>query len=183
MGVISDQLYGTFKKNLESVNGVCVRSKKADLGKAMAALLKENGYKDTCIAMTPLFKEAGVVGVLESEGIRTYTDHIRKNQETVKGGISEAQYAIAALGSLIQGRDVIDERITATLSEFYIGVIKGSSIVNEYDDIFDILCEMDEVPNFFGFITGPSRTADIECVSTVGVHGPLKLCAIVVEDE
>ena len=69
------------------------------------------------------------------------------------------------------------------MSEYYIGVVKGSTIVAEYDDMFDILCALPELPNYVGFVTGPSRTADIECVGTVGVHGPLQLMAIVVDDE
>lgn len=76
-----------------------------------------------------------------------------------------------------------DGRIVATMSEYYIGIIKGSLIVPTYDDMFDILSAMPLLPNYIGFITGPSRTADIECVATVGVHGPIDVCIIVVEDE
>ena len=65
----------------------------------------------------------------------------------------------------------------------YIGVVKGSTIKAEYDDMWDALCELPELPNYVGFVTGPSRTADIECVGTVGVHGPLQLMAVVVDDE
>ena len=49
--------------------------------------------------------------------------------------------------------------------------------------MFDILSEMKTIPNYVGFITGPSRTADIECVGTVGVHGPIEVTTIVVDDE
>ena len=49
--------------------------------------------------------------------------------------------------------------------------------------MFDILSEMQKLPNYVGFITGPSRTADIECVGTVGVHGPIEVSIIVVDDE
>lgn len=132
---------------------------------------------------TPLMKEAGVINALEEAGIKVYTDHIRLNAEKVKGGVSESQFGIANLGTMVQARDVIDERIVSTMSEYYIGIIKGSMIVPEYDDMFDIISGWPEMPNFVGFVTGPSRTADIECVSTVGVHGPLQLSIVVVDDE
>ena len=183
MNLFTDELYERFKKNLEAVNGTCVRASKATLGKAIADVFTEAGIADACIAQTPLLQEAGVVDALKNAGIQTYTDHIRLNAETVKGGVSENQYAIADLGTLVQGRDVIDERTVATMSEYYVGVIKGSAILAEYDDMFDVLAELPEMPNFVGFITGPSRTADIECVSTVGVHGPIRLTAVVVDDE
>jgi L-lactate dehydrogenase complex protein LldG len=100
----------------------------------------------------------------------------------VRGGVSENQYAIAELGTLVQAHDGVDERIAATASEFYVGVVRGSAVVEQYDDMFDLLCGLPELPNFVGFMTGPSRT-DIECVTTVGVHGPIQLAAVVVDDE
>ena len=72
--------------------------------------------------------------------------------------------------------------MTAGMSEYYIGVVRLSTIVEDYDAMFDQLCAMEELPSFVGFITGPSRTADIECVSTVGVHGPLALSILVIAD-
>lgn len=183
MNKITDELYERFKKNLEGVNGTCARASRADLGKAVAGIFTEAGIPDTCIVETPLMKEGGVIPALEEAGIKVYTDHIRLNAETVKGGVSEGQYGIADLGTMVQARDDIDERIVATMPEYYIGILKGSSIVPEYDDMFDILADLPEMPNFVGFVTGPSRTADIECVSTVGVHGPLQLSIVVVDDE
>ncbi len=183
MNNFTDELYERFKTNLEGVNGTCVRASKATLGKAIAEVFKEAGIPDACVADTPLFKEAGVAEALKEAGIEVYTDHIRLHAETAKGGVTENQYAIADLGSMLQGRDNVDDRIIATMSEYYIGVVKGSTIVPEYDDMFDLLGSLPEIPNFIGFITGPSRTADIECVSTVGVHGPIRLTAVVVDDE
>ena len=183
MSKITDELYERFKKNLESVNGNCVRVSKQDLGKTIADIYTAAGIPDVCIPETPLLQEAGVVATLEAAGIQVYTDHIRLHAETVKGGLSEVHYGIADLGTLVQASTNVDGRIVATMSEYYIGVVKGSTILPEYDDMFDALCALPELPNYIGFVTGPSRTADIECVSTVGVHGPLKLTAIVVDDE
>ena len=102
--------------------------------------------------------------------------------ETAKGGITEVQCGIADLGSVLQLGDDVDARMAAGMSEYYIGVVRLSTIVDDYDAMFDKLCAMEELPSFVGFITGPSRTADIECVSTVGVHGPLKLSILVIAD-
>jgi len=182
MNQFTDALYEKFKTNLEAVNGTCVRCSKENLGKTVAEVFKDADIYDACIAETPLLTEAGVAEALKEAGMDVFTDHIRLHGETVKGGVSENQYAIADLGTMVQGRDVIDERIVATMSEYYIGIVKGSTILNEYDDMFDVLAGLPEMPGFVGFITGPSRTADIECVSTVGVHGPIRLTAVVVDD-
>lgn len=165
------------------MNGSCVRTSKQELGKAVAGIFTEAGIPDTCLVETPLLSEGGVIEALKAAGIQVYTDHIRLHAETAKGGISQVHYGIADLGTLVQASTDVDPRIVATMSEYYIGIVKGSTIVPEYDDMFDVLCQLPEIPNFVGFVTGPSRTADIECVSTVGVHGPLRLTAIVVDDE
>ena len=172
MKSITDDLYESFKKNLESVNGNCMRTPKAKLGKVITELFKEHNVDSVSLFESPMLKEAGVISSLQQNGITVHTDHIRLHAETDKGGLSEAQHGIAELGTIV-----------ATMSEYYIGVVKGSTIVPTYDDMFDILSGMKKIPNFVGFITGPSRTADIECVGTVGVHGPIEVSIVIVDDE
>ncbi len=178
----TDALYERFKANLEAVNGECSVAAKADAGKVVADLFRAKGIKTTCVAETDFLREIGIVPALKDAGVEVFTDHIRLHAETAQGGISEAQYGIADLGSIMQVGDEIDARIVATMSADYIGILKESTIVDDYDAMFDVLCDLPELPNFVGFITGPSRTADIECVSTVGVHGPLRLSIVIIQD-
>lgn len=178
----TDVLYERFKTNLEAVNGECYAASKADAAKVVAELFRDKGVKQTCVAETDFLRELGIVPALREAGIEVFTDHIRKNIETAAGGITEVQYGIADLGSVMQVGDEIDARICATAAADYIAIVRESTIVDDYDAMFDTLCALPELPNFVGFITGPSRTADIECVSTVGVHGPLRLYAVVVQD-
>lgn len=178
----TDALFERFKTNLEAVNGECSLAAGADAAKVVADLFKAKGLKTACVAETGYLQELGIVPALKEAGIEVFTDHIRLHAETAQGGISEVQYGIADLGSVMQVGDEVDARIVATMSEDYVAIIKGSTIVEDYDAMFDTLCSLPELPNFVGFITGPSRTADIECVTTVGVHGPLRLYALVVTD-
>jgi len=176
------ELFETYSKNLAGVNGTAYLTTKGELGKTIADLFVAQGLKTVCVAETPLLKEAKVVEALKNAGVEVFTDHIRLHAETAQGGIAEAAYAVASLGSMLQVGDAVDARIVATMSEDFFGIIKASTIVEDYDAMFDVISEMKDMPNFVGWITGPSRTADIECVSTVGVHGPLRLSAIVLED-
>lgn len=178
----TDALYERFKTNLAAVNGECSLAVKADAAKVVADLFREKGLKTTCVAETDFLRELGIVPALKEAGIEVFTDHIRLHAETAQGGISEAQYGIADLGSILQVGDEVDARIVATMAEDYVGIVKESTIVDDYDAMFDLLCGLPELPNFVGFITGPSRTADIECVSTVGVHGPLRLSIVIIQD-
>ena len=100
MGRMPDELYESFKSNLEKVDGKCFRASKDTLAETLTGLFKKLDIKDTCIAETPLLKEAGVAEALKNAGIEVFTDHIRLHAETAKGGISENQYGIAELGTM-----------------------------------------------------------------------------------
>ena len=178
----TDALYERFKANLEAVNGECSLAAKADAGQVVADLFQAKGIKTACVAETDFLREIGIVPALREAGVEVFTDHIRLHAETAQGGISEAQYGVADLGSILQVGDEIDARIVATMSADYFGILKESTIVDDYDAMFDVICALPEMPNFVGFVTGPSRTADIECVSTVGVHGPLRLSIVIIQD-
>ncbi len=177
------ELYETFQKGLTSVAGECYLAKKADLGAALVKVFQEKDTQDVAIVETALLKEAGVVEALKGAGIKVDTDHIRKNAPDDKGGVTEADYGIANLGSLVQMKDNIDNRIVETVADVYVGIVKLSQIVDNFDTMIDIMADTKPFPKFAGIITGPSRTADIECVGTVGVHGPRQYSVIVVEDE
>ena len=177
------ELYETFQKGLTSVAGECYLAKKADVAATLVKIFQEKDVKDVALVETPLLKEAGAADALKAAGIKTDTDHFRKNAPYDKGGVTEADYGVANLGSLVQMKDDIDDRIVEIVEDVYVGIIKLSKIVDDFDSMIDIMAETKPFPKFAGIITGPSRTADIECVSTVGVHGPRQYAVIVVEDE
>ncbi|WP_301860559.1 lactate utilization protein C [uncultured Megasphaera sp.] len=176
------ELYETFKAGLTSVAGECYLASKADLGAALVKIFQEKDTQEVAIVESPMLKEAGVVSVLKDAGIKVDTDHIRKTAPFDKGGVTEADYGIANLGSLVQMKDDVDDRIVETVADVYVGIIKLSKIVDNFDTMIDIMADTKPFPKFAGIITGPSRTADIECVGTVGVHGPRQYSVVVVED-
>jgi len=64
-------------------------------------------------------------------------------------------------------------------------VLKASEVVAVYEDGWDRLRETygrNALPRAVNFITGPSRTADIEQTSQLGAHGPRRLHGLLVED-
>ena len=125
MGAV-DALYERFEKNLQAVNGNSWLANKADAAGIIANAYKEAGIGTACICVTPFLEELGVVKALSDAGIEVFTDHIRLHAETAKGGVSEAECAIADLGSVVQLSDDIDGRIVAIMPEYYIGVVKLS---------------------------------------------------------
>ena len=68
MNKITDELYERFKKNLESVNGTCVRTSKENLGKAVAGIFTEAGIPDTCIVRS--WKREELSARLKKQGLK-----------------------------------------------------------------------------------------------------------------
>jgi L-lactate dehydrogenase complex protein LldG len=176
------ELYEMFQKGLASVAGECCLASKADLAAVLVEIFRKKDTQEVAIVESPLLKDTGVVSALKAAGIKTDTDYIRKNAPDDKGGVTEADYGIANLGSLVQMKDDVDDRIVETVADVYVGIVKLSKIVDTFDTMIDIMAETKPFPKFAGIITGPSRTADIECVGTVGVHGPRQYSVVVVKD-
>ncbi len=177
------ELFERFREKLTGVSGECYVAAPGELVPLIQKIFAEKQIGSVSIYESPIMKEVGLVKALEDGGCTVHTDHIRKNAETDKAGITEFQYGIAELGTLVQTQQDADGRIASTLVDIQIALLKSSQILADLDAMVDMLAGLPEIPSFVGFVTGPSRTADIECVSTVGVHGPLELVAIVVDDE
>ena len=94
-------------------------------------------------------------------------------------GISNAQAGIAETGTL--GLDSARERprLVSLVPPVHIAIINASSIVETLGDALTLLQKDKEISPAITFITGPSRTADIELTMAIGVHGPRELYVIV----
>jgi L-lactate dehydrogenase complex protein LldG len=93
-------------------------------------------------------------------------------------GISTAQAAIAESGTLILDSACERHRLVSLVPPVHIAIINASAIVATLADALTLL-QQKEISPAITFITGPSRTADIELTLTIGVHGPQELYVIV----
>ncbi|NLL17460.1 MAG: LUD domain-containing protein [Clostridia bacterium] len=95
-------------------------------------------------------------------------------------GIAEGDLAIADTGTIVQDATDVEKRYVTTLPELNILLVRTTAIVADMEEAFARL-RPGRIP-FLAFITGPSRTADIERVLTLGVHGPEWLHVICVDE-
>lgn len=98
-------------------------------------------------------------------------------------GFTTAEYGIADTGTLMVDCPSEELRLATMVSEFHVCLLPKSKIrANTYAVEKMMLTRMTKAPNYMAFITGPSRTADIERVLSIGVHGPLELHILLLED-
>jgi len=91
-------------------------------------------------------------------------------------GISQMQWALADTGTLVQDSSAIEERLVSSLTTIHIAIAPTAGLLPDMPTLLSKVHPKDCA--YLAMITGPSRTADIERVLTIGVHGPERLIII-----
>ena len=115
--------------------------------------------------------------------IALVTDNLRNHGNGIHVGLTFADFGIAETGTLVINSDSEEKRLTTMISDVHVAVLPVSNIRETALDMADELESLISKPSSYtAFITGPSRTADIERVLAIGVHGPLELHIVLLEN-
>jgi L-lactate utilization protein LutC len=96
-------------------------------------------------------------------------------------GITGVAHAIAETGTLVMATSPNDPRSISLLPPVHIAVVGQSQIVPDLFDLFALLeAGKENLPSCLSFITGPSKTGDIELKLVTGVHGPGEVHVVIV---
>ena len=91
-------------------------------------------------------------------------------------GITGCFAAVAETGTLAMLSGPDTPASMALLPETHIAVVPESRILAHMEDVFALLRhERGTPPRALNFISGPSRTADIEQTLVIGAHGPYRV--------
>ena len=89
-------------------------------------------------------------------------------------GFTLADYAIADTGTLVLNAGPNRHRLASLALPHHVAIVSKTKILAAHEAAIAALTDRTTV-----FITGPSRTADIEGVIVRGIHGPRKLWVII----
>ncbi len=103
-------------------------------------------------------------------------------------GITGADYAIAETGSVVVLPRRGLSRLVSVVPPVHVAIVRPSDVVGTLDDLFTLrrleyVENGGEMGSYLNFITGPSRTADIEQTIVVGVHGPREVHMVLLNEE
>ncbi|HEX5883434.1 MAG TPA: lactate utilization protein [Pyrinomonadaceae bacterium] len=166
-----------FKRNLESVNGHCILT--TDVTDALRQIITDLKGRRIAISDDPNVERWLRLTDLEIEelGIAPNAQDIFRFDI----GISTAQAAIAETGTLVLDSAHERHRFVSLVPPVHIAIVDASRIVETLGDALALLRSKNEISPAVTFITGPSRTADIELTLAIGVHGPQELYVIIKE--
>jgi L-lactate dehydrogenase complex protein LldG len=100
-----------------------------------------------------------------------------------KVSVTAVDYAIAETGSLVVCTDKSKPRVASLVSDVHIALVRSSQIYTRMGEVLAQIAKLDVVPSSLHFITGPSRSSDIENDLSIGVHGPAALYVFVLEEQ
>ena len=93
-----------------------------------------------------------------------------------KVGVTGSFCAMAETGTLVLLSGETQAATTSLLPETHIAVVSTSRVVVSMEDVWELLrAEVGELPRQIVFVSGPSRTADIEMTLVYGAHGPFRV--------
>lgn len=132
---------------------------------------------DTLPALTSVYKD------IETMGTLIYTDKfaIAEHAPTADLGISTAEFAVGETGSVCVDAYSYEARVVGMLPPSHIIILNKNHTVKNVTTAFQVISRVFK-RGYMGFITGPSRTADIERVLSLGVHGPSRFFIIAVDN-
>jgi L-lactate dehydrogenase complex protein LldG len=176
--------FEAFKTRAEAVSAEVHRfTGKEEALAFILAFLKEAGVSDApeCGAVWSAgpFLEGARSEELRAKVPGLTFEVTREGSAAAKVGISQMDWAIAGTGTLVQDATGVEKRLVSTLPPIHVALIGADRILEDMGGVLERL-RPDQL-NYISFITGPSRTADIERVLTIGVHGPGRLIIVVVD--
>jgi L-lactate dehydrogenase complex protein LldG len=163
-------------------------------------------FRERCIAMMSTFDEVPSLAEVPS-AVASYVKHnnlpvagacwpefagldwagaglaieARPSHGEDKLGITGVFCALAENGTLMLLSGENTHATTSLLPENHVAVVPASRIVRAMEDGWDLLRrERGSMPRQVNFVSGPSRTADIEMTLVLGAHGPFRVHVVVV---
>ncbi len=179
----TERLYAEFRQKAEAVSAQVYRAGTGDeAGILVGNLLAGLGSKKIVISHAGISRQAKLEQVLTDMGLEVHSAKLRLQAPLADAGISQVEMAVAETGSLIGDASNVEDRLVSTLPLVHIALVSTGGLKATLAEALVALRE-GGVPGQINFITGPSRTSDIERVLTIGVHGPEKLIIVFVDQE
>ena len=172
-----------FRQSLEAVSGHCavVRDER-EAAEAVQRIVEQMKAKHIAISNSPLVER--IMMEVKWDG-----DLLEKAEASTLFatdlGISAAQWGVAETGTLILESDRERHRLVSLVPPVHVAVLESHRIRETLAEALQVISENGEegLSRAVTFITGPSRTSDIELTLAIGVHGPAELQVIIIERE
>jgi len=178
-------MFETFKTKATAVGSEVYRSStKSEALELVLSLLKKEGIQDAPGSYA-VWADSPFLKGLDTKALAAKIPGLkfevtRQLAKDAKIGITQMDWGIANTGTLAQDSSAVAQRLASALTWIHIALVPTNSILK---DLPALLSKTNSAKNgYLALITGPSRTADIERVLAIGVHGPERLIIVAVDE-
>lgn len=199
MPPLPEDLQAKFETEWEAVAGVSYRvSSKGELESVFEVILALAEKHAIVLSGNPLLAELQVADLLTGlnkfvtawhggTGITDSLSDFTKASFAAGAGITGVDYVLAESGTLVLSSATEGVQVASLAPPIHIALYRRNQLVGSLDEVLAKL----PIPaadrrvvagRSVVFITGTSRTADIEQILIRGVHGPREVHAVLVED-
>lgn len=152
----------------------------AAAGAEIRRIVDAGQWRRIAAHQTPLLAE-----VVASVGVNTlWTDpgYATKDLEPCDGGVTACEALVAQTGSVLVTTRSSGGRALSVLPPHHIVVATREQLVPDLSAAFELMRKKYDgnYPSTISFITGPSRTGDIERILVLGAHGPKQLTVLLI---
>ena len=146
----------------------------------LAALALEHGWQRLALHAGALTDAVAVhlTGTLVQ--FRLESGYAKNDLEACDAGLTECEALVAQTGSVCVTAHSSGGRALSVLPPHHVVLARRGQMVPDLAAAYERLAEKyaGGYPSFISFISGPSRTGDIERILVLGAHGPKKLTVL-----
>ena len=151
------------------------------------------GAKSVAAWHHPLIERLNLPDALAEQGVAVYFTDLQKTdaedlrQRVIDSyiGITSADFCMADTAALVMRTRPGEARTVSLIPSIHIAVIELSQIIADLKELYALLtydpvARKEGLTNCMTFISGPSKTADIEATMVQGAHGPREVHVFVI---
>lgn len=172
-----------FRQALEAVAGRClVVRDEAEAAGVVREIAEQRGSQRVAVSDSSL--------VARVVGLAALTAEVLENPAAGELfdcdlGVTGAQWGVAETGTLVLESDAERHRLASLVPSAHVAVIESRNVRQTLGEVLQAISDRGEtgLSRAVTFITGPSRTSDIELTLAIGVHGPAELYVVIIEGQ
>ena len=147
----------------------------------LAKLAAENGWKK--IGSHSHHDTDALLQGIGLPVVRTEKGYSIDDLESCDAGVTGCEVLVAQTGGIMVSVQSAGGRALSVLPPHHVVIARASQMVPDLTAAFEHVKRKygKAFPSFMSFITGPSRTGDIERILVLGAHGPKRLTVLLVD--
>jgi L-lactate dehydrogenase complex protein LldG len=180
-----ERLLDEFREKAEPLGVTVLRVASTDAAAQAVADWGGSLEADCVIVASEVMRQMpGIAAALTSAGLQVRASASPAETRDAPFGLSMGRLAVAETGSVLHSEPSLEDRSVGMLTLAQATICPTTALVPSLDDAAPMIrrLALAEGGAFSTLVTGPSRTADIERVLTVGVQGPGKVMTLFVDD-